>query len=127
MTLSKLVTTQLELRLGKLLADCNVIDASVVATLDGHMCAMKQGHHKYSLERLATMGSTLMALGDTITAELHMGHCENIISENKEGIVTFMHIGNNLVLVTLTTKKNALGLLLSHSRRCAEDMAKMIK
>jgi len=125
--LSKLVTMQLELRLSKLLADCSVIDASVISTLDGHTCAMKQGQNKYSLERLATMGSTFMALGDTITAELNMGNCENIISENKEGIITFMHIGNNLVLVTLTTKKNALGMLLSHSRRCAEDLAKIIK
>ncbi len=113
-------------RLIQLLSDCHAIDACVVATADGHFCAMKQRSTKYPLERLATMGSTLMSLGDTITAELQMGLCDNIISENKNGIVAFMHINNDLVLITLTIQKNALGMLLSHSRRCAEELSKMI-
>jgi predicted regulator of Ras-like GTPase activity (Roadblock/LC7/MglB family) len=115
--------TKLDQRLAKLLEDCSVINAAVVTTADGHMCAMRQGNQTYPLERLATMGSTLMSLGDTITAELQMGTCDNIISENKQGIVAFMHISNNLVLVTLTVQKNSLGMLLSYSRRCAEEMA----
>lgn len=118
--------TKLDQRLAKLLEDCSVINAAVVTTADGHMCAMRQGNQNYPLERLATMGSTLMSLGDTITAELKMGTCDNIISENKQGIVAFMHINNNLVLVTLTVQKNSLGMLLSHSRRCAEEMAQFV-
>jgi hypothetical protein len=118
--------TKLDQRLAKLLEDCSVINAAVVTTADGHMCAMRQGNQHYPLERLATMGSTLMSLGDTITAELKMGTCDNIISENKQGIVAFMHINNNLVLVTLTVQKNSLGMLLSYSRRCAEEMAQFV-
>lgn len=117
---------QIEQRLGKLLEDCNAMDACVVATLDGHLIAMRQKANQYSLDRLATMGSTLMSLGDTITAELRMGGCENVISENKGGIIAFMHVNQDLVLVSLTTHKNALGMLLSHSRRCAEELAKMV-
>lgn len=124
--LSKLVTIQLEQRLNKLIEHCAAVDAVVVATLDGYMCAMKQRSQDYPLERLATMGSTLMSLGDTITAELRMGTCDNIISENKNGIVAFMHINDNLVLIALTVQKNALGMLLSHSRRCAEDMRSLV-
>jgi predicted regulator of Ras-like GTPase activity (Roadblock/LC7/MglB family) len=124
--LSTLVTIQLEQRLSKLIEQCSVVDAAVVATLDGYTCAMKQRSQQYPLERLATMGSTLMSLGDTITAELRLGTCDNIISENKNGIVAFMHIDDNLVLITLTTQKNALGMLLSHSRRCAEEMKKVV-
>ncbi|OUD14158.1 roadblock/LC7 domain-containing protein [Thioflexithrix psekupsensis] len=114
-------------RLAKLLDLCDVVDAVLVATLDGHLCAMRQRQKKYPLERLATMGSTLMSLGDTITAELAMGTCDNIISENRQGIVAFMHINQDLVLVSLTSSKNALGLLLSHSRSCAQDVAKLVK
>jgi predicted regulator of Ras-like GTPase activity (Roadblock/LC7/MglB family) len=124
--LSKLATIQLEQRLSKLIEQCSAVDAAVVATLDGYTCAMKQRSQQYPLERLATMGSTLMSLGDTITAELRLGTCDNIISENKNGIVAFMHIDDNLVLITLTTQKNALGMLLSHSRRCAEELKKVI-
>jgi predicted regulator of Ras-like GTPase activity (Roadblock/LC7/MglB family) len=125
--LSKFITTQFEYCLEKLLENCNVIDASVVSTLDGHLCAMRQRIlNRYPLERLATMGSTLISLGDTITTELKMGHCDNIISENKNGIVAFMHIREEYVLVTVTTQKNALGMLLSYSRRCTEEMAKIL-
>ncbi len=125
--LSQSTIQQLEQRLAQLLDSCDVINAGLVATLDGHLCAMKQRHQHYSLERLATMGSTLMALGDTITAELQMGNCDNIISENKQGIIAFMHINDDFVLVTLSIHKNALGMLLSHSRRCAQEMVTIIK
>jgi predicted regulator of Ras-like GTPase activity (Roadblock/LC7/MglB family) len=117
---------QIEARLTQLLDNCSTIDASVVSTLDGHLCAMRQRSKNYPLERLATMGSTLMSLGDTITAELAMGTCDNIISENRSGIVAFMHINEDLVLVSLTASKNALGMLLSYSRTCAQDIAKLI-
>ena len=125
--LSQAIISKLEQRLALLLENCQVIDASVVATVDGYMCAMKQRHQQYALERLATMGSTLMSLGDTITAELKMGKCDNMISENQNGIVAFMHINENLVLVSLTTHKNALGMLLSHSRLCAQEMSTLLK
>lgn len=124
--LAPAIVKQVEIRLDKLLEMCGAIDAAVVATLDGHMCAMRQRQKSYSLERLATMGSTLMSLGDTITAELTMGACDNIISENRNGIVAFMHINDDLVLVSLTTSKNSLGMLLSHSRNCAQDVAKLV-
>ncbi len=123
--LPALVIKQIEMRLTKLLQNCDVVDAAVVSTIDGYMCAMQQRNKQYPLERLATMGSTLMSLGDTITAELALGNCDNIISENKEGIVAFMHINPTLVLVSLTTSKNSLGMLLSHSRACAGDLAKI--
>ncbi len=124
--LSSAQIAQLELQLNKLFDQCQVVTAAVVATIDGHFCAQKQRANTYSLERLATMGSTLMSLGDTITAELKMGGCDNVISENREGIVVFMHVGRDLVLVTLTTQKNALGMLLSHTRRCVEELTKTL-
>lgn len=122
---------QLQQRLLELLERCQAIDAAVVVTVDGYTYATQQRQANQinqakssQLERVATMGSTLMSLGDTMTAELNMGSCDNIIAENKHGIVAFMHINNDLVLVSLTGQKNALGLLLSHSRKAAENMAK---
>jgi predicted regulator of Ras-like GTPase activity (Roadblock/LC7/MglB family) len=112
-------------KLQTLLENSEEITAALVTTVDGHLCAMHQ-RKNYPLDRLATMGSSLMSLGDTITAELKMGSCRNIISENESGIVTFMHINESLVLVTITLQKNALGLLLAHSRKAAEEMAKLL-
>jgi predicted regulator of Ras-like GTPase activity (Roadblock/LC7/MglB family) len=113
-------------KLRTLLENSEEITAALVTTVDGHLCAMHQ-RENYPLDRLATMGSSLMSLGDTITAELKMGGCRNIISENESGIVTFMHINESLVLVTITLQKNSLGLLLAHSRKAAEEMANLIK
>jgi predicted regulator of Ras-like GTPase activity (Roadblock/LC7/MglB family) len=115
----------LNTKLKTLLEHSEEISAALVTTVDGHLCAMHQ-QRNYSLDRLATMGSSLMSLGDTITAELKMGNCRNLISENESGIVTFMHINNLLVLITITLQKNALGLLLAHSRKAAEEMAKLL-
>jgi len=112
-------------KLKNLLENSEEITAALVTTVDGHLCAMHQ-RDNYPLDRLATMGSSLMSLGDTITAELKMGGCRNIISENESGIVTFMHIDASLVLVTITLQKNALGMLLAHSRKAAEEMSKML-
>ncbi|NJO17802.1 MAG: hypothetical protein HC877_19345 [Thioploca sp.] len=54
--LSQFTIKQLEQRLTQLLETCQVINAAVVATLDGHLCTMKQRQQQYPLERLATMG-----------------------------------------------------------------------
>ncbi len=124
--LSNLQQTQTTHILKTLLENSSEINAAVVTTLDGHPCAKEQ-RDEYALERLATMGSTLMSLGDTITAELRMGSCRNIIAENEGGIIAFMHINQDLVLVTLTQQLNALGMLLAHSRRCAADIARTLK
>jgi len=123
--LAKETVKKLENRLGTLLDNCDVIEASVVSTMDGHLCAMKQ-RGNLAVERLAIMGSSLIALGDAITEELRMGTCDKIISENQNGIVAFMHIDEDLVLVTVTTQKNGLGMLLSHARKCAKEMADLV-
>jgi len=123
--LAKLIQPKVTPLLERLLRDCDDIHAALVVTVDGNMCAMQQKKN-YTLERLASMGSSLMSLGDTITAELKMGVCNNIISENEQGIIAFMHINDKLVLISITTHKNALGMLLSHSRRCAQNMAQEV-
>jgi len=120
--LSKIEQARLTGHLKNLLETCTVADAAVVTTMDGHLCATEQREH-YSMDRLATMGSSLMSLGDTITAELNMGFCKNIIAENEGGIVAFMHVNANLALVTLTTSRNGLGMLLSHSKKTAAKIA----
>jgi predicted regulator of Ras-like GTPase activity (Roadblock/LC7/MglB family) len=115
------IVTQLSNGLKHLLENCDAAQAALVATVDGHMVAMEQ-RGNYLLERLATMGCSIMSLGDTITSELQMGTCNNIISENELGIVTFMHINDDVVLISLTTQKNALGMLLTHSKKCAKNL-----
>lgn len=123
--LNEAQTNILEQELGQLLRDQAAVDAALVATVDGHLCAQRQ-RMEYSLDRLAAMGCTFMSLSDTMTQELDMGHCKNVIAENDNGLVVFLHINADLVLVSLTRKTTALGLLLMHSRKSAEKIAKQL-
>ncbi|MDI1300833.1 MAG: roadblock/LC7 domain-containing protein [bacterium] len=116
----------LQTRLEELVNEGGQVEAALAVTTDGHMVASAQ-RKEYSLKRLAAMGSTLMSLGDTITKELQMGSCKNIISENEDGIVVFMHITKNLVMVSLTSSRGGLGLLLSSSRNCIGSIIQDIK
>lgn len=101
------------------------VGAALAVSVDGHLVA---GHAEGErpIKRLATMGSTLMSLGDTISRELAMGECNNVIAENESGTVVFMHINKELVLVSLTDKLSSLGMLLSASRHCAQSLQKQL-
>ena len=74
-----------------------------------------------------TFISSLMALGDAMAIELKLGTCEVVIAENKEGIVVFNHINEDVVLVSLTQSKSGLGTLLSWAKKPAADTASYLK
>ena len=109
----------------KLLFDnCDVIAAVLAITVDGYkVCEYKR--RDISLTRLTAMGSTLISLGDAITDDMRMGACKNIICENEEGIVIFMHINKDLILAVFTYEQDSLGLLLSVCRRSVENLKKL--
>ena len=104
------------------LSNCEAVELAVITTPDGRLRAQRQ-RGAYETELTAVMGSSLMALGDTILAELRLGHCETVIAESPQGLVLFNHIGSAFVLVSMTQTKNSLGSLLSWARRTAEDIA----
>lgn len=99
--------------------------AALAVTTDGHLVT-KAERHEIPAKRLAAMGSTLMSLGDTITKELAMGSCRNVISENEEGVVVFMHLTRKTVLISVSESTSSLGMLLSASRHCIENIRKEI-
>ena len=115
-------------QLQELLQNCDVVDAAMVSTLDGRLCAEKQ-RTECASERVSVMGSSLMALGDAIAKELAHGVCDIIISENANGLVLFNHINDDFVLICVSGSKNGLGSLLSWARstaqRTAENMPKV--
>ncbi|MGA6829137.1 roadblock/LC7 domain-containing protein [Nitrospira sp. NS4] len=113
----------LEQELDTYLSNCDVVDAAIIATLDGRLRAQQQ-RGAFEVERAAVMGSSLMALGDTITAELGIGACEVVIAESQYGLVLFNHVQGVCVLISVTKSKNGLGALLSWARRTAEDIAR---
>lgn len=104
------------------LSNCEAVELAVVTTPDGRLRAQRQ-RGAYETEVTAVMGSSLMALGDTILAELRLGSCDTVIAESAQGLVLFNHIGSTFVLVSMTQSKSSLGALLSWARRTADDIA----
>lgn len=92
---------------------------AIASTADGHLIARAE-RQEFPGKRLAAMGSTLMALGNTITRELAMGKCRNVIAENEQGIVVFLQISHRAVLVAASADRSSLGLLLSAAKACIE-------
>lgn len=92
---------------------------AIVTSADGHLVARAE-RKDFPAKRLAAMGSTLMALGNTITRELAMGKCRNVISENENGIVIFLQVSPRAVLVAASSERSHLGLLLSAAKACIE-------
>lgn len=98
------------------------ISNALVVTVDGHLFAENTGNNN-DINRLASMGSSLMSLGDTITHDLLMGGCKNVIIENEKGYVVFMYINKSLVLISVCKAAHGLGILLSASRACAKELS----
>ena len=94
---------------------------AIAVTTDGHLICRAE-RKEIPAKRLAAMGSTLMSLGNTITKELEMGKCRNVISDNEDGVVIFMQITAKTVLVVVSADRSALGMLLSASRNCIEKI-----
>lgn len=112
--------------LDSLVGENEAVDGAFIATLDGTLCAQRV-RNQQAVAPLASLGGRFMALGDAITGVLNMGECRNIIAENANGSVIFVHVTQDLVLVTLTRAKINLGMLLMVSKRCAEEIAHFMK
>lgn len=121
-----LLNKTLQPYLDQLVKEKDGVDGALVVTVDGHLLS-KSMIDGTKVKRLATMGSSLMSLGNTITGELAMGGCRNVIVENEEGYAAFMHINSKLVLVSFTRSPNGLGMLLSASRNCANLLFKQLQ
>ena len=112
-------TKSIAQHLNEFMEMCDAADAAIVSTVDGHMIE-KVERTSYPVGRIATMGSSMMSLADTMTAELSMGKCKNLVVENEQGILLMMHISDDLVLVSITHSSTGLGMLISSSRVCSE-------
>lgn len=118
---TRLQLTQCERKLKEFLQSCPEAYGAIISTVDGHEIA-------YSLTRdipphkIATMNSSLLALGETIARESQQRVCQFVILENSDGRVVSLHINNLLMLTCISTNGINLGLLLSMGRSTASAL-----
>lgn len=106
--------------------DNDFVVASVVVSSDGHLVAGAQ-KKEYSLDRLSAIGSTFMALGDSLAGEVALGGCKDVIAELDGGIVAFMHVTRNVAIASVSDSSRSLGLLLSSTRGCIDSILRELK
>jgi len=101
------------------------IDESVIVSSDGYVVS-RYPLSSVSIERVGTMGSSMISLADTMTAELDMGKCMNLVIENETGLAIIIHINADLNIITVTRESSKLGMLLSVTKCYAEKIRKSI-
>ncbi len=78
--------------------------------------------------RFASMTSSVQALSEAVTRELHIGASEYVVIASSNGHVLQMRIpGQPLILAALFDTHEMLGKALSTSRRCAELLSTQLR
>lgn len=102
-------------------ASCHGIALAYIATKDGHVLASLTREGIGS--KIAVMGGSMHALGDSIVAEAKLGACNNVIIEAGEGkaVLVGITVGRTeLVLTGVAGRDTNLGLLLASCKSCCE-------
>ncbi|MBV1911613.1 MAG: roadblock/LC7 domain-containing protein [Kangiellaceae bacterium] len=122
---NKTFTKIIEKQLLNLVSNFPFIEEAVIVSSDGYVVANSKTNNK-CIEKVSTMGSSMISLADTMTAELKMGRCVNLITENESGLVVIIHINSDLKIITVTRKVSQLGMLLTSTKKYAAKIRESI-
>lgn len=105
---------------------CRSLTYGTVVTDDGFVVA-KLATREVRDSSMASMASSMQALGDAVTRELQLGSSEYIIMTAETGYVIQMRVqGHGLVLSAVFETVETVGKALSASRVIARDMASLL-
>ncbi len=111
----------------KRLVDSNSgIKAAMIATRDGR-AFMGRGSTAVDSGKFAAMVSSMVALGNTFLRELKSGPLDHVLIEGANGkLVISSIVGSDelLVLAVLAENDARLGMVLSSSKTCSQDVSK---
>lgn len=104
------------------------ITAAFISTSDGrhllHHSKDRDGH------RVAAMSSSLLALGETVSRELTLDPCRNVLVECAGGYAVVLRIPDafgRLLLTCVSSNTGQLGMLLSKSKICATALGRGVE
>lgn len=122
---TKLQLTQCDRQLKEFMQLCPGAYGAIISTVDGHELV-------YTLKRdlpahkIATMNSSLLALGESIARESQQQLCQFVILENSNGRVVSLRINDFLMLTCISSKEINLGMLLSVGRNTASRLQEIL-
>lgn len=103
------------------------INAALIATPDGFEIASYSHEGDYSnANKLAAVGSSLFALGGSLSNEFHLTDCKSIILDSEKGKVYISAIQNkehSVILMVQTSNQAILGNIIHGARKLNEAIA----
>ena len=101
------------------------VEGVAVASSDGLVMA---AHLPSGIEedRIGAMGAAILAIGIRSSSELNRGETEQVYVKGESGYVMLMNIGNDAVLITVTSENAKLGLLFLELKRTIADLQKVL-
>lgn len=110
-----------ETRLRTLLDEQSSVYGALLSSIDGHRQASAM-HKDLHTSKLATMTSSVIALGESLAKEAEQSQCQFVIVQNRDGYIVTQRLGTNHALTVFATATVSLGMLLSTIRIAAEDL-----
>lgn len=102
------------------------IDGALVSTVDGFELAAAL-RDPVSPQKLAAMGSSLLALAEAITQEGGVGQCRDLVIDGEDGRVLLMGVAGGsqrLMLTVLCSARATLGGVLWAAREAREAIGR---
>lgn len=110
--------------LDALIQRCDGVQAAMFALRDGRPF-VERARTQVESGRLAAMTSSLVALGRSVLRELKAGELDHMLIEGAEGKLVLCSVPNTaglLILAVLADRDARLGLVLGHSKICAQSI-----
>lgn len=101
------------------------IIGSAVVSIDGFVIASVLPS-EIDEELVSGMAAAMLGVGERISSELMASRMEQTYVRSEKGYVILNAVGEESVLVVLTTKEAKLGLVFIDIRRRSNDLAKLI-
>lgn len=105
------------------------IDTALLASQDGFEIASNHGKHGVTEDKLAAVGSSLMALGSSLVQEFKLEHCKNMTIDSDGGMVFISAIRseNHQIILMVKTNKNAvMGSVIHGSSKVVEAVSESL-
>lgn len=99
---------------------------ALMSTVDGHEVVF-DFRKDMPANKISAMTSSMLALGESLAKEAELELCRFVITQNSNGIVVILRIGEKLLLTCMADQQTNLGMLLSSSRAAADAIAEKIK
>lgn len=101
------------------------VEATAVASTDGLVMASMLPAETED-DSVGAMSAALLSLGERGAEELKRGDVQQVFVKGEYGYIVLMNIGNDAVLITMTTEKIKLGILFLELKRAVQELRKVL-